>query len=106
MPPGGFLTTYANPLPPPYHPEQEQTWFVPCNDAYTSLNYSYTAGGPPNILFQGSVSAGSTQLTLSPNSLLALNELYVDQPINVLDEPVYLIEPSSRISIMSMGCSR
>ena len=34
----------------------------------------------------------STQLTLDSNSLLALNQLQVGQPVNALNEPVYLIE--------------
>lgn len=77
MPSGGFLTTFANPLPLKYRPEQEKSWIVPSANAYL-LNFSYLNPNPPNRTFTATSTTNSAVLTNVSN----LNGLYVGQTIN------------------------
>jgi hypothetical protein len=77
MPPGGFLTTYSNPLPESMRPKEEQTWIIPSNDAYLQ-NFSYSNPSPPNIIFTATVSADLSSLIDVTN----VNSLVVGQPVS------------------------
>ena len=77
LPPGGFLTTYSNPLPECMRPKEEQTWILPANDAYLQ-NFSYSNPNPPNIIFDATVSADLSSLIDVTN----INSLVVGQPVS------------------------
>jgi hypothetical protein len=92
MPPGGFLTTYANPLPENLRPKEEQTWSFSANDPYLQ-NFSYSNPSPPNFVFQGITSLANT---ITVSDLTAINSIQVGQPIN--DTADYsIIAPGSTV---------
>jgi hypothetical protein len=86
MPPGGFLTTYSNPLPEKFRPLEEKTWSFSANDPYLQ-NFSYSNPNPPNFTFQEVTSVANSSITMTEP--IAINSIQIGQPINDCDKALY-----------------